>query len=46
MLPTLSPDNERYMEPPKTPPSKAIRTKGKSVSHSELHRAVCVIILI
>jgi ankyrin repeat protein len=40
MLPTLSPDNERYMEPPKTPPSKAIRTKGKSVSHSELHRAV------
>ena len=40
MLPLLSPDNGRYMDPPKTPPSKTLRTKGKAVTHSELHRAV------
>ena len=41
MLPSLAPlPNQRYMEPPKTPPTKAMRTKGKAVTHSELHRAV------
>jgi ankyrin repeat protein len=28
------------MDPPKTPPTKAQRKKGKAVTHSELHRAV------
>ena len=40
MLPSLSPPNERYMDPPRTPPTKAMRTQGKAVTHTELHRAV------